>query len=140
MTAMAMSTTIAFSRALFAFAGVLVSLPALAQAIPEQRFPDVTDVKVRAASRDALAFDFDVTVSSPYDTPSRYADAFRVSALSGQVLGERILLHDHQNEQPFTRDLYNVRIPASVSVVVVQARDRKHGYGGKSVQVRLPGR
>lgn len=138
MAAMAMSTSIAPGRALFMLAGALVSLPAFAQANPGQQFPDVIDVKVRTAARDA--FDFDVTVSSPYETPSRYADAFRVAAPSGQVLGERILFHDHQNEQPFTRDLYNVRIPASVSVVVVQARDRKHGYGGKSVQVRLPGR
>ena len=75
-----------------------------------------------------------------YDTPSRYADAFRVSTPSGQVLGERKLLHDHQNEQPFTRDLHGVRIPASISIVMVRARDQKHGYGGKSVQVQLPGR
>ncbi|MDH5331125.1 MAG: hypothetical protein OEW27_14380 [Aquincola sp.] len=98
----------------------------------------MVDVKVRAAADDS--FDFDVTVSSAYDTPARYADAFRVSTSSGLVLGERKLLHDHQGEQPFTRDLYGVVIPATVKVVVVQARDQKHGYGGKSVSIRLPGR
>jgi hypothetical protein len=102
----------------------------------EQRFPDVIDVKVTA--RGARVFDFDVTVSSPYDTLARYADAFRVATESGQVLGERKLLHDHQGEQPFTRDLYGVRVPPSITTLVVQAKDQKYGYGGKSIRVRLP--
>lgn len=108
------------------------------QSPPEQRFPDVIAVKVRASGADR--FDFDVTISSPYDTPARYADAFRVSTPAGQVLGERKLLHDHQHEQPFTRDLYAVPIARDIKLVVVQARDQQHGYGGKSVDVQLPGR
>ena len=103
-----------------------------------QRFPDV--VAAKAQARGADVFDFDVTVSSPYDTPQRYADAFRVFGKDGRAYGERILLHDHAGEQPFTRDLYGVRIPQGVRVVVVQARDMKHGYGGKTVEVALPGR
>jgi len=113
-------------------------LPPAAHAAGEQRFPDVVGVK--ATPRGGGTYDFDVTVSSPYDRPSRYADAFRVATESGQVLGERKLLHDHQGEQPFTRDLYGVRVPPSVETVVVQARDQKYGYGGKSVRIRLPRR
>jgi hypothetical protein len=115
-----------------------LGLSASAQSRLEQRFPDIVSVKVRASGSNK--FDFDVTVSSPYDVPARYADGFRVAVLSGEVLGERKLLHDHQNEQPFTRDLYAVEIPPSVKVVVVQGRDQKYGYGGRSVQVQLPGR
>ena len=107
-------------------------------AIQLQRFPDVLSATVRASS--ANSFDFDVTVASPYDTPQRYADGFRVTRLSGEVLGERTLSHDHQTEQPFTRELYGVRIPAQVRVVRIQARDQKHGYGGRSVALPLPGR
>lgn len=103
-----------------------------------QQFPDVVAAKVRAGGTDT--FNFDVTVSSPYDTPQRYADAFRVRGSDGTVYGERILLHDHAGEQPFTRDLYGVRIPRSVREVTVQARDQRHGYGGKTVTVKLPGR
>jgi hypothetical protein len=88
----------------------------------------------------AGVFDFDVTVSLTYDTPERYADGFRVTALEGQALGERTLWHDHQDEQPFTRDLYGIKIPAGISKVFVQARDKKFGYGGKSVTITLPGR
>jgi hypothetical protein len=113
-------------------------LPARAAGAAEQKFPDVLGAKVRAAGPDR--FDFDVTVSSPYDTPQRYADAFRVSDRDGTVFGERILLHDHAGEQPFTRDLYGVRIPRGVRQVVVQARDLRHGYGGRTVEVNLPGR
>ena len=104
----------------------------------DTRFPDVLSATVRVAGNDR--FDFDVTVSSPYDTPSRYADGFRVSTLAGQVLGERKLWHDHQHEQPFTRDLYGLRVPAGVQRVRIQARDQQHGYGGASIEVALPGR
>lgn len=116
----------------------LVVLPAFVHSQPEQRFPDVLEVEVRVAAPGV--FDFDVTISSPYDTPSRYADGFRVSTTEGKVLGERKLLHDHQTEQPFTRDLYSVKIPEGITKVVVQARDQKYGYGGKTVEVMLPGR
>lgn len=116
----------------------LASAIAMSAQTAAQKFPEVVSVKV--TPRSSEAFDFDVTVSSPYDTPERYADAFRVMSKEGQVFGERKLLHDHANEQPFTRDLYGVAIPRGIRVVVVQARDRKYGYGGKTVQVELPGR
>lgn len=110
----------------------------LAQAAAQQRHPDVLAVKVRASGTDT--FDFDVIISSPYDTPARYADAFRATTDGGQVLGERKLLHDHQNEQPFTRDLYGVKIAPHIKKVLIQARDQKFGYGGKTVEVLLPSR
>ncbi|MFO1112262.1 MAG: hypothetical protein U1E61_24110 [Bradyrhizobium sp.] len=103
-----------------------------------QMFPDVVAVKVRPGGMGR--FDFDVTVSSPYDTPRRHADAFRVSGKDGSIYGERKLLHDHADEQPFTRDLHGVTVPAAVRVVVVQARDSQFGYGGRAMEVRLPGR
>jgi hypothetical protein len=103
-----------------------------------QRYPDVVSAKVQQRAPDT--FDFDVTVSSPYDTPTRYADAFRVMGQDGVVFGERKLLHDHGNEQPFTRDLHGVSIPPGLRVVVIQARDQQYGYGGKTVEVVLPGR
>ena len=113
---------------------------ALAQAknTESQKYPGVIDVKVKSSGDNR--FDFDVTLSSPYDTPQRYADAFRLKSLEGKVYGERILLHDHQNEQPFTRDLYGVTIPAGIRLVVVEGRDQKYGYGGKTMQITLPGR
>ena len=103
-----------------------------------QRYPDVLSAKVRVVAEDS--FEFDVTISSPYDTPQRYADAFRVADRNGAVYGERVLLHDHADEQPFTRDLGGVKIPKGVRTVVIQARDLRNGYGGKSIEVALPRR
>jgi hypothetical protein len=125
--------------ALVAFAAITTgSAWAQKPAKDSQRFPDVVAAKVKPAS--GGTFDFDVTVSSLYDTPQRYADAFRVTTVDGKLLGERILLHDHQDEQPFTRDLHSVKIPTGIKKVLIQARDQKHGYGGKQIEVSLPGR
>lgn len=109
-----------------------------ADAATVQKHPDVLSATVRTHGSDT--FDFDVTVSSRYDTPQRYADGFRISGKDGKVYGERTLWHDHAGEQPFTRDLYGVKIAREVRVVVIQARDKQYGYGGRSVEVALPGR
>lgn len=58
----------------------------------------------------------------------------------GKVFGERILFHDHAGEQPFTRDLYGVKIPPGVRLVVIQAHEQKYGYGGKTCEAPLRGR
>jgi len=81
---------------------------------------DVVDVKVRAAA--PRVCDFDVTVRSVDKGWNYYADAFEVLAPDGRVLARRELLHPHESEQPFTRDLYGVRIPPGVDEVVVRAR------------------
>ena len=99
-----------------------------------QRFPDVIDAVVTEA---ATGWDFDVTVSSPYDTPERYADAWRVVGPDGIVFGVRELLHDHADEQPFTRSLRGVEIPSDVDLVVVEGRDSSNGWGGRTVEVLL---
>lgn len=99
---------------------------------------DVVDVKVRSAGTDT--FDFDITVRSADKGWDHYADAFEVVSPEGKVLGRRILLHPHVTEQPFTRDLYGVRVPAGIAEVVVRARHKPKGYDGRTMRIRLPGR
>jgi hypothetical protein len=123
---------------LFACTGPTAVAPFLVQGVAEQKFPDVIAAKIKPVGGDR--FDFDVTISSPYDTPSRYADGFRVVGPKGEVYGERKLLHDHASEQPFTRDLHGVTIPAGLGTVIVEARDLSYGYGGRKLKVALPGR
>lgn len=97
---------------------------------------DVVDVKVRRNS--SGAYDFDVTVKSVDKGWNHYADAFEVLGPDGTVLGRRILYHPHETEQPFTRDLYGVRIPAGITHVTVRARHKPKGYDGKVQRVALP--
>lgn len=100
-----------------------------------QRHPDVTKVTVQ---RTDGTYTFMVTISSPYDTPERYADGWRVKGEDGTVYGTHTLGHDHADEQPFTRTQTGVRIPAKVTKVTVEARDKTHGYGGATKTITLP--
>ena len=67
-----------------------------------------------------------------------YADKWDVVAPDGTVLGTRILLHPHDDEQPFTRSLSGVHIPAGTDSVSLCAHDSVHGYGGAEKRVPLP--
>lgn len=80
----------------------------------------------------------DATISSPDTGWKKYANAFRVRTKAGEVLGVRVLYHPHVDEQPFTRSLRGVQIPAGVSEVIVEARDSVAGWGGKTARVGIP--
>ncbi|MEO1065414.1 MAG: hypothetical protein AAFZ07_28690 [Actinomycetota bacterium] len=108
----------------------------VAPPVEEQLFPDILEAEL-TPSGDGV-FTVAATVSSPYDTPERYADAWRVVAPDGTVLGVRELAHDHQNEQPFTRQLTGVEIPAEVDEVTIEGRDQVSGWGGGTVTVPVP--
>ena len=82
---------------------------------------------------------FDVSVAHADEGWEHYADAWRVLAPDGAVLGVRELLHPHVDEQPFTRSLV-VAIPSGVREVRVEARDSLHGWGGAAMTVALPDR
>lgn len=102
----------------------------------QQRYPNVLQAKITATGQ--RRFQVSVTISSPYDTAERYADAWRVLDQRKRVLGERILLHDHTTEQPFTRTLEDIVIPKSTRVVEIQGRDKVYGWGGRTVKVKVP--
>ena len=96
---------------------------------------DVLKVDVRALG--GGRYHINTTVKHADKGWDHYANAWQVLDSKGQVLGERVLHHPHDNEQPFTRSL-TLTIPASVKSIVVQAKDSVHGYGGKAVTVTLP--
>lgn len=99
---------------------------------------DVVDVGVRHSA--GGTFRFDVTVRHADEGWEHYADKFEILGPDGQALGTRVLAHPHVNEQPFTRSLGGVRIPAGLTSVEVRAHDIIHGLGGKTQTVPLPGR
>ena len=93
------------------------------------QYPDVIAVELRPLGD--RRYDVLVTLSSPYDSPQRYADGWRVLDSDGTTLGTHRLLHDHAAEQPFTRTQPGLEIPSR--------GNRGHGGGTRPGQrVRWP--
>lgn len=99
----------------------------------EQNYPDVVEADLEPSGGDTWSLS--VTISSPYDSPERYADGWRVLSPDGTVLGAHELMHAHTNQQPFTRTQTGLEIPQNVQEITVEGRDLKNGYGGDTVTV-----
>ena len=95
---------------------------------------DVTNVRVECRG----SCTFNVTVRHADEGWKHYADQWDVVSPDGEVLGTRILHHPHVDEQPFTRSLSGVKIPAGIREVILRARDSRHGWGGKEIRVAIP--
>jgi len=95
-------------------------------------------VAVKPTRESGNSWRFDVTVKSNDRGWDYYADAFEVLTPDGRLLGRRILVHPHETEQPFTRELSGVKIPPEIKTVVVRARHKPRGYDGVTMTVRLP--
>ncbi len=101
----------------------------------DEHLPDV--VEATASLDEDGTWTISATISSPYESPERYADAWRVLAPDGTELGIRELAHDHANEQPFTRQLQGVTIPDDIDRVIVEGRDQLNGWGGETFAIDL---
>lgn len=95
--------------------------------------PDVEAVEVRGDG----PYSFDVTIRHPDTGWDHYADGWRVELSDGTVLGFRELFHPHVDEQPFTRSLSSVEIPAGVRSVFVRSRCNVDGWSEDAVEVAL---
>ena len=84
------------------------------------------------------AYDIAVTVRHDDTGWKHYADKWEVLDSDQNVLATRILYHPHVDEQPFTRSLSAVKIPAAVRGVNLRAHCSIHGYGGQEFPVDLP--
>jgi len=99
---------------------------------------------VEAVQTAADAWTFTVTVEHPDTGWDDYADGWDVVLPDGTVAKPnpadaftRVLLHPHENEQPFTRSQSGIVLPEGVTEVRVRAHDLVDGYGGKEVTVDL---
>ncbi len=97
-------------------------------------------VKVAVTETAPGTFRFNVSVRHDDAGWDHYANLWQVVGPDGGVLGERLLLHPHDTEQPFTRSLSGVTIPAEFKSVIIRARDSVHDFGGKEMSIDLPGR
>ena len=93
---------------------------------------------VRVVESSPGTYTFSVTVRHEDQGWDHYADLWQViDSETGEVLGERVLAHPHDNEQPFTRSQRGIEIPEGTQSVTVRAKCTKHGYKGKQVVVDL---
>jgi hypothetical protein len=93
---------------------------------------------VRAVRSGRGLWRFDVTVRHRDEGWNHYANLWEVvDPKSDEVLGKRVLLHPHDNEQPFTRSQSGIRIPEELTHVVVRSQCTVHGFGGREVLVEL---
>lgn len=95
---------------------------------------DVVDATVSCAQ----TCNFSATVRHADSGWDHYANRWDVVSLEGKVLATRTLLHPHENEQPFTRSLGGVKLPAGTRQVVIRAGDLVHGLGGKTITLDIP--
>ena len=101
-------------------------------------------IYVKAFQNNDESWNFQVTVSHLDTGWDDYADGWDVFLEDGTILKPdpssnftRLLLHPHENEQPFTRNQNNIQIPKQIDKVFVRAHDSVDGFGGKEVTVDL---
>jgi hypothetical protein len=99
---------------------------------------------VRAVQSSDGSWTFHVTVRHPDTGWEDYADGWDIVVPDGQVLKSgaaekftRLLLHPHENEQPFTRSQSSIVVPDGVTILVVRAHDLIDGFGGRQISVDL---
>ena len=97
---------------------------------------DVIEVEIKQTTENT--YFLEVTVRHADEGWDHYADKWDVVAPDGKILGTRTLYHPHVDEQPFTRSLSDIKIPAADTEVTVRAHDSVHEYGGKTVTVAVP--
>lgn len=116
----------------------LVLLAALATTgTPDDAAAGAADVTAAQARKVGNVYNFEVTVRSEDAGWHDYADRIEVLAPDGTVLGTRVLVHPHIGEQPFTRDVYGVRIPAGIDRVILRAHHSRKGYDGTTMTIEL---
>ncbi|MCV6596122.1 MAG: hypothetical protein OIF40_03430 [Mangrovicoccus sp.] len=111
--------------------GLGAALPAFGEA------PEITQV---SAKETGGTWRFDVTIAHPDTGWGHYADGWEVLSPDGTRLGYRELAHPHVNEQPFTRSLSGVEIPADLTEVEIRARCNETGWSETRFRLALPGR
>jgi len=93
----------------------------------------VEEVKV---TKDKGMYNFSVRILHEDSGWEHYVNRYEILNEKGHLLATRILVHPHENEQPFTRTLNGV-VMKDLKKVYVRAHDSVDGYS-KLYEVTLP--
>jgi len=99
---------------------------------------EIVDAKARKSADGS--YSFSVTLKHGDTGWNHFANKWDVAGPDGTVLGTRKLAHPHVNEQPFTRSVSGVTIPAGITEVIIRAYDKVHGRAEETREIKLPGR
>lgn len=128
------------ARILFAgLFGLVWSLSPIGAAIAGE--PKTLEVKIEPAGEEGDTRFFNVTATILHEDTGwdHFCNRFEVlDAKTGRLLGQRVLAHPHEDEQPFTRTLFSMPVPPGVTRVRVRAHDSKDGYEQEPVEMDLP--
>jgi len=86
-------------------------------------------VDVKMVPKSGNHYRVDVTLEHADTGWDHYADGWDILDANKKLIATRVLHHPHVAEQPFTRSLYDVLIPANSEKVYVRGHDKVHGYG-----------
>jgi len=98
---------------------------------------EVEVVNVKATQASNKSWRFSVTLKHADAGWDHYANEWQVIALDNKILGTRTLYHPHVKEQPFTRSLDNIKIPDSIKIIRIIAKDTVHGLSTKAAELNL---
>jgi len=121
-----------------------VSIPEEDRSTAMDDQPNADVIYVRAVLLQDGTWTFHVTVTHPDTGWEDYADGWDVVTPDGVVLKinqddpfTRLLLHPHENEQPFTRSQQGIIIPTGTKWIRVRAHDLVAGFGGVEIMVDI---
>lgn len=117
---------------------MLKRLVAALSIIASPSLADPAQVQNVRVIKENSTYTFNVTIRHTDTGWDDYADIWRIKDAEGNVLGERLLVHPHVNEQPFTRSLSGVRIPDGTTQVFIEAHDTVGGWNPDAKAVTLP--
>ena len=98
---------------------------------------EVDIVNVKASQQTDKNWRFDVTLKHDDKGWDHYANEWQILAPDNKILGTRTLYHPHVDEQPFTRSLNGINIPADIKTVRIIAKDTVHGLSTKVIEINL---
>ena len=104
----------------------------------EPQVPHVGKARTGVRLRPNMTFTIEPMINEGTYRLKVLEDDWTAVTLDGKLLKKRVLYHPHENEQPFTRSLSGVTIPAGVRQVKIRARDTVHGYSAQEFLVDLP--